>query len=455
MIKSVLIANRGEIALRVARTCRELGLRTVAVYSDADADSAVVRFADSAVRIGPSPSKASYLRIPAIIEAARISGADAIHPGYGFLSEDPDFAEVCAAEGLTFIGAPAPVMAALGDKARARGIMLEAGLPLLPGSRDPIPDADEAAAFAAAIGYPVIVKAVAGGGGMGMAVVTDPAAFRAAFEKTGATALAIFGDGRLYVERYLQAARHVEIQVLADTHGNVVHLGGRDCSLQRRQQKLVEESPVPGISPEQAAELGAAAVRGALAAGYAGAGTFEFLLDPVRGEFYFMEVNCRLQVEHPVTEMVTGIDLVHEQIRIAAGEPLGYRQDDIAARGAAIECRINAEDPARGFQPTPGLLTQFEPPGGPWVRVDSHARPGYEVPAHYDSLLAKVIVWAPDRAAAIARMRRALGELRAGGPSVTTTATFLAGLIDHPRFRAAEHDTAMVTSLFATEKAGK
>jgi acetyl-CoA carboxylase, biotin carboxylase subunit len=449
VIKSVLIANRGEIALRVARTCRELGLQTVAVYSDADADSAVVRFADTAVRIGPGPAKSSYLRIPAVIEAARNAGADAIHPGYGFLSEDPDFAEVCAAEGLVFIGAPAPVMAALGDKARARGIMLEAGLPLLPGSRDPIPDPDEAEAFAASIGYPVIIKAVAGGGGMGMQVVSDPAQFRAAFGQTGATALAIFGDGRLYVERYLESARHVEVQVLADTFGNVVHLGGRDCSLQRRQQKLVEESPVPGISPGLAAELGAAAVRGARAAGYVGAGTFEFLLDPARGKFYFMEVNCRLQVEHPVTEMVTGLDLVREQIKIAAGEPLGYGQDDIAVRGAAVECRINAEDPARGFAPAPGTLTRFEPPGGPFVRVDTHARPGYVVPPHYDSLLAKVIVWAPDRDGAIARMRRALGELRAEGPAVKTTTAFLTDLLDNPRFRAAEHDTAMVTALTA------
>jgi acetyl-CoA carboxylase biotin carboxylase subunit len=284
---------------------------------------------------------------------------------------------------------------------------------------------------------------------MGMQVVREPARFLAGYEQTTATALALFGDGRVYVERYLDSARHVEIQVLADSHGNAVHLGSRDCSLQRRQQKLVEESPVPGVPTRLTAEIGAAAVRGALAAGYVGAGTFEFLLDPARGEFYFMEVNCRLQVEHPVTEMVTGLDLVHEQIRIAAGEPLGYGQDAVVHRGAAIECRINAEDPARGFAPTPGTLTTFEPPGGPFVRVDTHARPGYSVPPHYDSLLAKVIVWAPDRERAIARMRRALGELRAEGPAVKTTAPFLADLIDHPRFLAAEHDTAMVTALTA------
>ncbi|WP_067822023.1 acetyl-CoA carboxylase biotin carboxylase subunit [Nocardia inohanensis] len=447
MITSVLIANRGEIALRVARTCRELGLRTIAVYTTADADSAVVRFADEAIRIGSGPAKSSYLHIPAIIEAARMSGADAIHPGYGFLSEDPDFAEVCAAEGIIFIGCPAKVMSELGDKARARAIMVDAGLPLLPGSRDPITDPDEAAEFAAEIGYPVIVKAVAGGGGRGMAVVSDPAEFPAAYARTRATALAVFGDGRLYVERYLESARHVEIQVLADQEGTVVHLGARDCSLQRRHQKLVEEAPAPALPADVLANLGAMAVRGATAAGYVGAGTFEFLLDPTDHSFYFMEVNCRLQVEHPVTEMVTGIDLVHEQIRIAAGEPLGYTQADIVSRGVALECRINAEDPARDFAPTPGELTEFELPGGPFVRVDTHARLGYRVPPLYDSLLAKVVVWAPDRPTAIARMRRALAELRMGGPAVSTTAEFLDGLLDHPRFRAVRHDTAMIAGL--------
>ncbi|MFE3987143.1 acetyl/propionyl/methylcrotonyl-CoA carboxylase subunit alpha [Nocardia tengchongensis] len=447
MITSVLIANRGEIALRVARTCRELGLRSIAVYTTADADSAVVRFADQAIRIGAGPAKSSYLHIPALIEAARMSGADAVHPGYGFLSEDPDFAEVCAAEGLTFIGCPAKVMTELGDKARARATMLDAGLPLLPGSRDPITDPEAAAAFATEIGYPVIVKAVAGGGGRGMAVVRDPAEFPEAFARTRATALAVFGDGRLYVERYLESARHVEIQVLADMHGTVVHLGARDCSLQRRHQKLVEESPAPGIPAEVLENMGAMAVRGALASGYVGAGTFEFLLDPADHRFYFMEVNCRLQVEHPVTEMVTGIDLVHEQIRIAAGEELGYGQDDVSQQGVALECRINAEDPARDFAPTPGELTECDLPGGPFVRVDSHARLGYRVPALYDSLLAKVIVWAPDRVTAIARMRRALAELRMGGPAVSTTADFVDGLIDHERFRQVRHDTAMVASL--------
>nr|WP_232851677.1 biotin carboxylase N-terminal domain-containing protein [Nocardia acididurans] len=324
-----------------------------------------------------------------------MSGADAIHPGYGFLSEDPDFAEVCAAEGITFIGCPAEVMAELGDKSRARARMLDAGLPLFPGSRDPITDPAAAAAFATEIGYPVIIKAVAGGGGRGMSIVRDPKEFPYAFARTRAAALSVFGDGRLYVERYLESARHVEIQILADHHGNVIHLGARDCSLQRRHQKLVEESPAPAVPPEVVDEMGAMAVQGALASSYIGAGTFEFLLDPATHAFYFMEVNCRLQVEHPVTEMVTGIDLVAEQLHIAAGNPLTHKQADITPTGVSMECRINAEDPTREFAPTPGELTECTLPGGPFVRLDTHITPGYRVPALYDSLLAKVIVWAP------------------------------------------------------------
>ncbi|CUU54550.1 acetyl-CoA carboxylase, biotin carboxylase subunit [Parafrankia irregularis] len=446
MIKKVLIANRGEIALRVARTCRELGIATVAAHSSADRDSAVVAFADESVQIGPGPSRESYLNIPAVIEAARIRGADAVHPGYGFLSENADFAEVCAAEGLTFIGPPPEVMARLGDKAVARRIMAEAGLPLLPGSRDTPDQPEAAAAVAAEIGYPVIIKAAAGGGGRGMTVVHDADAFARAYRHTRATAQAVFGDGRLYVERYLPSARHVEVQVLADTHGNAVHLGARDCSLQRRHQKLVEETPAPGLPAEVVEPLCAAAVRGTLASGYVGAGTFEFLVDP-QGRFYFMEVNCRLQVEHPVTEMVTGLDLVAEQIRVAAGEPLGFTQADVDARGVSIECRINAENPRRDFAPAPGTLEEFAAPAGPFVRVDTHARPGYRIPAYYDSLLAKVVVWAPDRPRALARMRRALEELHADGPGVVTTTEFLRGLLDHPRFVAAEHDTVMIETL--------
>lgn len=445
-IRKVLVANRGEIAVRIIRTCTELGIASVAVHSEADRNSAAVALADQAVQIGPGPAKKSYLHIPAVIEAARATGADAIHPGYGFLSEDADFAEVCEDEGIIFVGTPAAVMGQLGDKSSARAVMTDAGLPLLPGSRDPIAGADEAAALAEQIGYPVIVKAVAGGGGRGMRVVRDPADFVAAWNETRASAHAIFRDGRLYVERYLDSARHVEIQILADKHGGIVHLGARDCSLQRRHQKLVEESPAPLVSDELVAEMGAAAVRGARAVGYVGAGTFEFLLDR-SGTFYFMEVNCRLQVEHPVTEMVTGIDLVAEQLRIAAGHPLALRQEDIAPRGVSIECRINAEDPGRDFAPAPGLLTECVLPAGPFVRIDTHVHPGYRVPALYDSLLAKVIVWAPDRDAAISRMRRALDEVRIEGPGVATTAEFLHDVLDHPRFRAAEHDTALISSL--------
>jgi len=446
MISSILIANRGEIAVRVARTCWELGIRSIAAHSSADAGSAVVCLADDSIQLGPGPAKESYLNIPAVIEAARARGADAIHPGYGFLSENSDFAEICEAEGFTFIGAPPKVMAQLGDKSSARAIMLDAGLQLLPGSREAIDSADEAIALADEIGYPLIVKAVAGGGGRGMRVVRSAAEFPRAWAETRANAVAIFGDGRLYVERYLESARHVEIQILADQHGDVVHLGARDCSLQRRHQKLVEESPAPELPDELIQEMGAAAVRGAEAAGYVGAGTFEFLVDP-ENRFYFMEVNCRLQVEHPVTEMVTGLDLVREQIRIASGEPLGYTQADVVTTGAAIECRLNAEDPARGFAPAPGLLEECTLPAGPFTRVDTHVFPGYRVPPLYDSLLAKLIVWAPTRDAAIARMRRALSEVRLSGPGVATTRDFLSEILDHPRFRAVEHDTAMIENL--------
>ncbi|MFD6222701.1 acetyl-CoA carboxylase biotin carboxylase subunit [Nocardia asteroides] len=446
-LRKVLVANRGEIAVRVIRTCRELGIATVAVHSAADRDSAAVRLADERVQIGPAPAKRSYLSIPAIIEAARATGADAIHPGYGFLSEDPDFAEVCETEGFVFVGAPAAVMARLGDKSTARALMADAGLPLLPGSRDPIDDVDTARALAEEIGYPVIVKAVAGGGGRGMRVVRDGEDFGTAWQQTRATAAAVFGDGRLYLERYLESARHVEVQILADTHGTVVHLGLRDCSLQRRHQKLVEEAPAPGLSDELAEQIGAAAVRGCAAAGYVGAGTVEFLLAP-DGEFYFMEVNCRLQVEHPVTEMVTGIDLVAEQLRIAAGEPLRVGAG-VRPSGVAIECRVNAEDPEREFAPAPGTLTECVLPAGPFVRVDTHIAAGYAVPPHYDSLLAKVVVWAPDRPAAIDRMRRALAETTISGAGVATTTDFLHDILDHPRFRAAAHDTALIGSLTA------
>jgi acetyl-CoA carboxylase biotin carboxylase subunit len=449
--RRVLVANRGEIALRVARACRELGVGVVAVYSTADRDSAVVRMADEAVHIGPPPAKDSYLNIPNVIEAALQTGAEAIHPGYGFLSEDPDFAEICAKEGLVFIGPRPEVMSRLGDKAQARALMSAAGLPLLPGTVDPVGTEREGKRVAAEIGYPVVVKATAGGGGRGITVATDPAGFAAAYRATRQTAQAVFGDSSVYVERYLTGARHVEVQVLADAHANAVHLGERDCSVQRRHQKLLEEAPSCRLDPEQREALGALAVRGTLAVGYTGAGTLEFLLD-AQGRSYFMEMNARIQVEHPVTEMVTGIDLVREQIRIAAGWPLAVAQGDIALTGAAIECRINAEDPARAFAPTPGPLAEFGLPAGPWTRVDSGYRPGDTVPPNYDSLLAKVVVWAPDRAAALDRMDRALAELRVAGPGLATTADFHRRVLRDPRFRAGEHDLTFVDQITAPEK---
>ncbi|KAA9166523.1 acetyl-CoA carboxylase biotin carboxylase subunit [Amycolatopsis acidicola] len=438
---TVLIANRGEIALRVARTCRALGLSVVAVCSTADRDSAVTRLADRTVHIGPTRSSASYRNAAALIEAARMTGAQAIHPGYGFLSEDADFAEACAVSGLTFIGPSADVMRLLGEKSAARAAMAAAGLPLLPGAVEPVADATEATALAARIGYPVIIKAVAGGGGRGLRVVWRPGDLAAAFAETTANARALFADGRVYLERYLTGARHVEVQVLCDGHGNGVHLGVRDCSVQRRHQKLIEETPAPGLPAEVTGRMAGAALSAALETGYTGAGTFEFLVDGA-GRFSFLEVNCRIQVEHPVTEEVTGVDLVAEQLRIAAGEQLS--QMDITPRGAAVECRINAEDPAHGFAPAPGTLTEFAPPAGPFVRVDTHAFPGYRIPAAYDSLLAKVITWGPDRDTALARMRAALAEFRVAGPGIRTTADFLAGVLSDPRFVQARHDTRLL-----------
>ncbi|MFD0900485.1 acetyl-CoA carboxylase biotin carboxylase subunit [Actinomadura sediminis] len=445
MFGTILIANRGEIALRVARTCRELGVRVVAVHSTADRDSAVVRMADEAVQIGPPGAKGSYLNGLAILEAARRTGAEAIHPGYGFLSEDPDFADACRAAGTPLIGPPAAVMARLGGKISARRAMADAGLPLLPGGLDPLP-AGRAAALADEIGYPVILKSSAGGGGRGMEVVRDRADFDGALRRTRATAQALFGDDRVYVEKYLETARHVEVQVLCDEHGTALHLGLRDCSAQRRHQKLVEEAPAPGVPAELAERIGRDAVRGARAVGYRGAGTFEFLLDP-DGRHHFMEVNCRIQVEHPVTEMVTGVDLVAEQLRVAAGERLALRPEDVRPRGVAIECRINAEDPERGFLPAPGTLAEFVPPGGPFVRVDTHAHPGHTVPPHYDSLIAKLIAWAPDRPGAIRRLRRALDEFVIAGDGVRTTKRFVGEILDHPAFRAAEHSTTLVDEM--------
>jgi acetyl-CoA carboxylase biotin carboxylase subunit len=453
VFSTVLIANRGEIALRVARTCRELGIRTVAVHSTADRDSAVVRLADESVHIGPPPAKASYLSIPALIEAARRTGAQAVHPGYGLLSEDADFAEVCASNGITFIGPAPSVIARLGDKAACRALMAAAGLPVLPGSAGPLSSPADAKETAQQTGFPVILKAVAGGGGRGMAVVRDPDDLLGAYAATRAHAHAVFGDDRLYLERYVENARHIEVQVLCDAHGAAVHLGERDCSVQRRHQKLVEESPAPNLPPRLRTAMCEAAVRGALAVGYEGAGTFEFVVSPApEQDFHLMEVNCRLQVEHPVTELVTGIDLVREQILIAAGLPLSFGQDDIRPRGVAIECRVNAEDPGRDFAPTPGLLTEFTPPGGPFVRVDTHAFTGWRIGPDYDSLLAKVCAWAPDRERALARADRALEEFRVTGEGVATTGDFLRTVLAHPAFRAAGHTTALVGGMVAAEE---
>ncbi|WP_433336460.1 acetyl-CoA carboxylase biotin carboxylase subunit [Spirillospora sp. CA-294931] len=449
MFKTILIANRGEIALRVARTCRELGIRTVVAHSTADRDSAPVRYADASVQIGPAAARHSYNNAAAIVSAALQSGAEAVHPGYGFLSEDPDFAEICAAEGLTFVGPSAEVIALLGDKMRARRFVADIGLDVLPGS-DPAQDAPaDLARTAEKIGYPVIIKASAGGGGRGMTIVHDPRDFTRAHAETRRTAQSLFGDSRVYVEKYLETARHIELQILADGHGNAVYLGARDCSVQRRRQKLIEESPPPSVSAHEVDRVGLLAAKVAREAGYVGAGTFEFVVDQ-DGRFYFLEVNSRIQVEHPVTEMVTGIDLVREQLVAASGGRLSVRQDDIVLRGSSIECRINAEDPARGFLPTPGLIDAFVPPGGPFVRVDSHAGSGARITADYDSLLAKVIVWAPDRAQAIARMDRALEELVVDSAQVRTTTGFLREVLAHPLFQKAEHTTGLVDQMFAS-----
>jgi acetyl-CoA carboxylase biotin carboxylase subunit len=438
MFKKVLIANRGEIALRVIRACRELGIATVAVYSEADRESLHVRFADDDVCIGPPPSRQSYLRIPNLIAAAEITGADAIHPGYGFLAENAEFADTCRASNITFIGPTGDQIRQMGDKATARRLAQEAGVPTVPGSPGTIEDPEEALAFAQEIAFPVIIKATAGGGGKGMRIAQDPDQFIQVFGLAQNEALAAFGNGSVYVEKYLEHPRHVEIQVMGDGFGKVVHLGERDCSVQRRHQKLVEESPSPAVEAELRRRMGAAAVALAANIGYCGAGTIEFLLD-TDGRFYFMEMNTRIQVEHPVTEMVTSFDLVKEQIRVAAGEAVSFLGDGTRLRGHAIECRINAEDPYRNFQPSPGLITAYHPPGGPGVRVDTHVYAGYTVPPYYDSLLAKVIVHGNDRTEALNRMGQALDSFILEG--VTTTIPFLARVVRHPAFVAGTIDT--------------
>ncbi|HEX5580388.1 MAG TPA: acetyl-CoA carboxylase biotin carboxylase subunit [Gemmatimonadaceae bacterium] len=437
MFKKVLIANRGEIALRVIRACRELGVQTVAVYSEADRESLHVRFADDDVCVGPAPARDSYLKIPRIIAAAEITGADAIHPGYGFLAENAEFAETCRASNIAFIGPTPEQIRVMGDKAAARKTMSEVGVPIVPGTPGPIEDSDEALSFAEEIGFPVIIKAAAGGGGKGMRVAKDADDFARSFQLARSEALSAFGNGDVYVEKYLTRPRHIEFQILGDKFGNVIHLGERDCSVQRRHQKLIEEAPSPAMTPELRERMGADAVRGAKAINYVGAGTIEMLLDE-DGSYYFMEMNTRIQVEHPVTEMLTGVDLVKEQIRVAAGERLTV--DGLPPlRGHVIECRINAEDPARNFQPSPGKIVTFHPPGGPGVRVDTHAYAGYTVPPYYDSLLAKLIVQGRDRQEALRRMHMALESFIIEG--VTTTAPFLARVMENPRFQSGDVDT--------------
>ncbi len=441
MLKKVLIANRGEIALRILRACRDLEITAVVAYSEADRDSLPVRLADEAVCIGPAQSSRSYNNIPAIITAARLTGCEAIHPGYGFLSENAYLAEVCAQVGLIFIGPPSAAITKMGDKALARKLMKEAGLPLLPGSEEPIANARVVQQIARRLGYPLILKAAAGGGGRGMRVVRSDRELLTALPVAQAEAEAAFGNGDIYVEKFLEEPRHIEVQIIADGKGHVVAVGERECSLQRRHQKVLEEAPAPGLPNNVRQNLFKAAIRGAKAIGYASVGTFEFLLAR-DGHFYFMEMNTRIQVEHPITEMTTGIDLVKWQLRLAAGEPLTLDQRQIVTTGHAIECRITAEDSARGFEPNAGTISGFIAPGGPGVRLDTHVFPGYVMPPYYDSLLAKLICWGQDRTEAIARTERALQEFGIDG--IKTTIPFHLGLLRDPAFRRAELSTNFI-----------
>ena len=441
MFKKLLIANRGEIALRIIRACHELGVKTVAVYSEADRESLHVRFSDEDVCIGPPPAKDSYLNIPQIISAAEVTGAEAIHPGYGFLAENAEFSEICDRTNIVFVGPNPDQIRAMGDKATARRTMMDLGVPTVPGSDGVISDPDEAEKAAAEIGFPVMIKASSGGGGKGMRVASDKKSFLRQFQAAQSEAQAAFDDSDVYLEKCIVRPKHVEFQVFGDRHGRVVHLGERDCSIQRRHQKLIEEAPSPALTPDLREKMGEAAVRAAEGIDYVGAGTVEFLVD-TDGSFYFIEMNTRIQVEHPVTEVTTGLDLVKEQIRVAAGEPLSFPSEIPKVRGHAIEFRVNAEDALRDFAPSPGLITTFHPPGGPGVRLDTHLYAGYQVPPYYDSLLAKLIVSGRDREETIVRARHALEFFVIEG--ISTTIPFLSEITRDEQFVAGGVDTGFV-----------
>lgn len=444
MFKRILVANRGEIALRIIRACRELEIETVAIYSEADREAPYVKVADQALCIGPPQSVKSYLFMPNIISAAEITGCDAIHPGYGFLAENARFVEICEAHDLYFIGPSRDNIRKMGDKILARKTMREAGLPLIPGSVEPLESSEKAYELAREIGVPVILKAASGGGGKGMRVVNDLSELSNAFATASAEAQAAFGDGRMYLEKYIEESRHIEFQIIADKFGNIVHLGERECSIQRRHQKLIEESPSPAVDIELRREMGQTAIRGVRHIGYQNVGTIEFLLD-MEGNFYFIEMNTRLQVEHPVTEMVTGVDIVREQIRVAAGEKLNYRQDELFLRGHSIECRINAEDYTKGFLPSVGTLNVFKPPGGPGVRLDTFVTTGYSIPPFYDSMICKLIVWDHSRPEAIVRMVRALEEFEIKG--IETTIPFHLKILANRHFCRGHFNTGFISKL--------
>ena len=446
MFRKVLIANRGEIAVRVMRACREMDIRTVAVYSDVDRKALHVRYADEAYHIGPALSTESYLRIDRMIEVARRSGAEAIHPGYGFLAENPDFARACADAGLVFIGPPVAAMELMGSKTASRRALMQAGLPVVPGTDRNLETLEEVERVAGEIGYPVMLKASAGGGGKGLRLVFAPEELASAYRNARSEAQNAFNDPAIYLEKYLERPRHIEIQILGDQHGNLIYLGERECSLQRRHQKVMEECPSPLVDDDLRHRMGKTAVRIGKLAGYFNAGTVEFLVNQKR-EFYFLEMNTRLQVEHPVTEMVMGIDMVKEQLRIAAGEPLRWRQEDVRLRGAALECRIYAEDPANNFFPSPGLIQRLQAPRGPGIRSDSGVYEGWTVPLEYDPLLAKLVVWGNDRAEAVARLRRALSEYEVFG--IKTTIPFFRRVVDHADFVAGRIDTGFIDRALA------